>query len=78
MKRFVEETGLPFNVLVDDRRDVVKAYGVWHRLGWDAWDIARPAAFLIDRSGAIRFHFVGASQTDFPTHDEIARAVALL
>ena len=48
VRRYVEETGLPFNILVDESRDVMKAYGVWHRLGLDAWNIARPALFLID------------------------------
>ena len=26
VRRFIEETGLPFNILVDESRDVVKAY----------------------------------------------------
>ena len=51
VKRYIEDTGLPFDVLIDDARDVVKAYGVWHRIGFDAWNIARPALFLIDRDG---------------------------
>ena len=51
VRRYIEESGLPFNILVDESRDVLKAYGVWHRLGLDAWNIARPALFLIDRDG---------------------------
>ena len=49
VKRYIEDTGLPFDVLIDDARETVKAYGVWHRVGFDAWNIARPALFLIDR-----------------------------
>ena len=52
VRRYVEDQGLPFNILIDESRDVLKAYGVWHRLGLDAWNIARPALFLIDSSGA--------------------------
>jgi peroxiredoxin len=73
VRRYIEETGLPFNILVDESRDVLKAYGVWHRIGLDAWNIARPALFLIDRSGAIRYSFVGERQDEFPSHDEITR-----
>ena len=75
VRRYVEESGLPFNILVDDSRDVVKAYGVWHRLGLDAWNIARPALFLIDRDRSIRYSFVADSQEEFPSHEEILRAL---
>jgi peroxiredoxin Q/BCP len=75
VRRYVEESGLPFNILVDSSRDVLKAYGVWHRLGLDAWNIARPALFLIDTSGAIRYSFIGDSQEEFPSPDEISEAL---
>jgi methyl-accepting chemotaxis protein len=75
VKRYIEETGLPFNILVDESREVLKAYGVWHALGLDAWNIARPALFLIDRSGAIRYSFVADRQEEFPAHEEILRAL---
>ena len=75
---FVEETGLPFNILVDESRDVLKAYGVWHAFGLYAWNIARPALFLIDRTGAIRFSFVADRQDQFPSHEEIMTALDTL
>ena len=75
VRRYIEETGLPFNILIDESRDVLKAYGVWHRLGLDAWNIARPALFLIDRTGAIRYSFVGDTQQEFPSHEEILAAL---
>lgn len=75
MRRYVEETGLPFNILVDASRDVLKAYGVWHAVGLTAWNIARPALFLIDPSGAIRYSFVAERQDEFPTHEEILAAI---
>ena len=71
VKRYVEDSGLPFNILIDQSRDVLKAYGVWHKLGLDAWNIARPALFLIDRTGAVRYSFVSDSQEEFPTHEDI-------
>lgn len=78
VKRYVEDQGLPFNILIDESRDVLRAYGVWHKLGLDAWNIARPALFLIDRTGAIRYSFVSNSQDEFPSHDEIVREIDLL
>jgi peroxiredoxin len=71
VRRYVEDKGLPFNILIDESRDVLKAYGVWHRLGLDAWNIARPALFLIDREGTIQYSFVGERQDEFPTHEDI-------
>ena len=72
VRRYVEERGLPFNILIDESREVIKAFGVWHSVGLDAWNIARPALFLIDRSGTIRYSFVGRNQGDFPSHEEIS------
>jgi peroxiredoxin len=71
VRHYIEETGLPFDILVDERRDVVKAFGVWHRAGFDAWNISRPAVFLIDRDGSIPYSFVGDSQREFPPQPEI-------
>jgi len=54
---------LPFPVLCDETRAVVKQYGVWHPIGIDAFNMSRPASFLIEApSGAIRYMFVGSSQ----------------
>jgi peroxiredoxin len=75
VKRFVEKTGLPFDILVDDTRETVKAYGVWHPVGFDAWNIARPALFLVDREGIIRYSFVASTQFEFPTHEEIVAEI---
>jgi len=78
VRRYIEETGLPFNILVDEKRAVVKSYGVWHRIGLDAWDIARPAVFLVDRDATLNYVFVAGHQDEFPTHEEILAAAAAL
>lgn len=78
VRAYVEETGLPFNILVDESRAVLKAYGVWHRVGLDAWNIARPALFLIDRSGAIRYSFIADRQDEFPSKTDILAAIEAL
>jgi glutaredoxin-dependent peroxiredoxin len=75
VRTYVEETGLPFDILIDERRDVLRAYGVWHRIGLDAWNIARPAVFLIDTDRRIAYSFIGDQQREFPTHEEIVAAL---
>jgi len=71
VRTYIEETGLPFDILIDERRDVLRAYGVWHRIGLDAWNIARPAVFLIDTDRRIRYSFIADQQREFPTQEEI-------
>lgn len=74
VRHYIEETGLPFDVLIDERRDMARAYGVWHRAGFDAWNIARPAVFLINQDGSIPFSVVGDTQREFPSQPEILAA----
>ena len=78
MRTYIEESGLPFDILVDESRAVLKAYGVWHAVGLSAWNIARPALFLIDRGGAIHYSFIASRQDEFPTHAEIMDAIGRL
>ena len=75
VRRYVEDKGLPFNILIDASRDVAKAYGVWQRIGIDAWNIARPSLFLIEADGKIRYSFVAGRQDEFPAHEEILREI---
>jgi peroxiredoxin len=75
VRRYIEETGLPFDILIDETRAVARSYGVWHAWGLDAYNIARPAVFLIDRSGAIRYSFIASRQNEFPSHGEILVAI---
>lgn len=45
-----------FPFLSDPRADTIRAYGVVHeRGGGERHDIARPAEFLVDQSGTIRW-----------------------
>jgi peroxiredoxin len=75
VRRYIEETGLPFDILIDEHRDVVRAYGVWHRVGLDAWNISRPAVFLIDQDGSTPYSFIGDNQRQFPAQPGILAAV---
>lgn len=55
---------------------MIRAYGVWHRIGIVTWNRARPAAFLIDPDGSIRASWIGSNQTQFPAVDEILAALS--
>ena len=77
VRRYIEETGLPFDILIDERRDTIRAYGVWHRVGLDAWNIARPAVFLVNQDGSIPYSFVGDNQREYPTPQEMLQAASL-
>lgn len=60
----LEALGEPyrFPILCDADRKVVKAYGVWHPLGIDAFNSSHPASFLIGADGVLRYSFVGSTQ----------------
>jgi peroxiredoxin len=63
-EKFLREHPISFPFLLDEDRSVTKAYGVYHRMGKDAFNIARPATFLIGRDGTVRWIQVGENQTD--------------
>ena len=61
---FLEEHPVSYPFLLDEDRSVTKAYGVYHRLGFDAINIARPATFVVGKDGILKFQYVGENQTD--------------
>ena len=70
--------GLNLPILVDPDRSVIKRYGVYHRLGLTAYNIARPAIFIIDREQHIRFLYVSTGQADRPGHAMLLAALQQL
>jgi peroxiredoxin len=61
----VDAIGLEFPILSDQDAMVIEEYGVL------ASGISRPATFVLDRDGAIRWQYVGHSKSDRPTNGEI-------
>lgn len=78
VRRYIQDEGFPLDILIDESRDVARAYGVWHRLGIDAWNIARPALFFVGRDRTIRSMAVARRQTEFLTEEEIVRRLETL
>jgi len=63
-ERFFQKHPSSFPFLLDEDRSVTKAWGVYQRLGSDAINIARPATFIVDSRGTVRWIYVGTSQHD--------------
>jgi len=63
-EKFLAEHPISFPFLLDEDRAVTKAYGIYHRLALDAFNIARPATFIADRRGVLRFAYVSSNQRD--------------
>jgi len=68
-KRWLEANPQPLTWLVDSDRAVIRSYGVYNRLSYDAWRMAHPAAVLIDSGGTVRFVYRTSNQWDIPTSD---------
>jgi peroxiredoxin len=50
------QASLTFTLLSDPNLDVIRRYGLLHAgAGPDGHDISRPAEFLVDRSGTVRW-----------------------
>ena len=62
--KYLQEHPVSFPFLLDEDRRITKTYGLYHRIGMDAFNIAHPATLLVDRRGIIRFIYRGEGQTD--------------
>ena len=71
MRRFARGLSLPFPLLADPDRAAIRRYGVYVRLNFESWNIARPSVFLVDPMGRIRFISVGSHQRDWPDSGEL-------
>jgi peroxiredoxin len=70
---FAAARGIPFPLLADPQRAVYRAYRVESRLLSLG---QRPALFSIDRSGVVRYAFLGAQQWQLGDLDEALAALA--
>lgn len=68
------EHPLPFPILIDDDRSRAKRWGVYAPFSYDAIRIARPAAFLVDAAGVVRYARISRHQMDPASLEEIIAA----
>ena len=78
MAAYLEKNPLPFPMLIDEDREVMKQCEVYNRLSWDAFRMAHPSAFLIDPEGQVRYSFVASNQWDWPRTQLLADELAKL
>ena len=74
----VDAAQLPFTVLSDPDHMAIDLFGVLHEDEPEGRIIARPAVFLIDREGVIRFAHVGEHSRDRPALGTILLALESL
>ena len=73
--RFIHNNEYPFAVLPDDTHAVFDAYDVvstMMSLG------QRPALFVIDTTGTVRFDSIGTQQWQIPSNENVLAAIAAL
>jgi peroxiredoxin len=75
-EEFFKKQPSSFPFLLDEDRKVTKSYGVYHRVGIDAWDIAHPASFVVGPDQKIRYIYVGQTQLDRASTDDVLHALA--
>lgn len=71
LRGYAKRNGITYPLLVDKERRVIKSYGVYHWLSLEAYNIARPATFIIDKRGIIRYMYIGSHQFDLAKQAEI-------
>jgi peroxiredoxin len=76
--KYLQSHPVSYAFLLDEDRAVTKAYGLHHRLGIDAIDIAHPATLVIDRERKVDYIYRGDSQTDRAPFNQVMEAVRRL
>ncbi|MBI4603421.1 MAG: redoxin domain-containing protein [Planctomycetes bacterium] len=76
--RYLEERPLPLTLLLDETRAVARGYGVLQRFSLPRWNVARPASFVIDRCGFVRYAWVARLPIHAAPLEEVCRTLAEL
>lgn len=72
---WLETRPVPFAILADEDRANARRWGVYVRLNFESIHIARPASFVVDRRGIVRYAHVSRLQTDVPAIDEVVGVI---
>jgi len=72
-KAFAEKNRLPFPILSDYNREVIKAYGLElsNFAGLNGYTVAKRSIFILDDSGTVRYVWVSDNPTIEPNYQEI-------
>jgi peroxiredoxin len=75
VSRFVRDNDYPFAILADTDHGVFDAYDVANKLMSLG---QRPAVFVVDRDGIVRFDSVGVQQWQIPSNDNVLNVLSSL
>ncbi len=78
LRGYAEKSGITFPLLIDKTRKIIKRYGVYHWLSLEAYNIARPSTFIIDKTAVIRYIYVGSHQFDLVKQAEVLETLKTL
>ncbi len=76
-KAFAEKNRLPFPVLSDYNREVVRSYGLemLDFAGLKGYTVAKRSIFILDLEGAVRYMWVSDNPSVEPNYQEIEKAL---
>ena len=78
VSRYLERHPTPFPLVIDEDRSLARRWGVHHAFGLDAYNIARPASFVIDGEGTVRLADVSRTQFQSVAIEEILETLRRL
>jgi len=76
--KVVRELKLSYPILADTERRVLDTYDLRHEAGGPGGAIARPATFVLDREGIVRWRDVTDNYRLRPSPDDVLAAVVAL
>ncbi len=74
LSRTSRELGVRFLLVSDQKRRIINLYGVLH----PKEGISRPAVFIIDKRGYVRYRHIGVDYTDRPSIESLIQALSWL
>ncbi len=79
-KAFAEKNRLPFPILSDYNREVIRAYGIESSdfAGLKGYTVAKRSIFLIDEKGVIRYVWISDDPSVEPNYQEIEETISKL
>jgi peroxiredoxin len=76
-KAFAEKNFLPFPILSDYKREVIKAYGLEfpNFAGLNGYTVAKRSIFILDSKGFVKYVWVSDNPAIEPNYQEIQKAL---
>jgi glutaredoxin-dependent peroxiredoxin len=79
-KAFAEKNRLPFPILSDYNRDVIRTYGIESSdfAGLKGYTVAKRSIFVIDEKGIVRYVWITDDPTVEPSYAEVEETISRL